>query len=137
MWFKTRPSSGLLAHWAHSGVRITRYQMLCRIAVHQDIARNSNEAGGNTQAIEGMVNYNRVPNVIAGGGGGYLRPGRYVHYPQSLSGVVNDPIGPAHERLYVNVMHAIGMTNRSSFGLEQVEIDGTMISLRDPLPRLT
>jgi hypothetical protein len=26
--------AGLLAHWAHSGVRITRYQMLCRIAVH-------------------------------------------------------------------------------------------------------
>ena len=24
----------LLAHWAHSGVRITRYQMLCRVAVH-------------------------------------------------------------------------------------------------------
>jgi hypothetical protein len=24
----------LLAHWAHSGARITRYQMLCRVAVH-------------------------------------------------------------------------------------------------------
>jgi hypothetical protein len=154
------------------------------IDMHQDIAHASDEGSGNTQAIEGMVEYNRVyaehfaylldqldsvqegsgtlldntavvwltelgtgnhainhiPNVIAGGAGGYFRPGRYVHYPQTILEAAwgaNDPVGPAHERLYINVMHAMGMTNRSSFGLEQVDIGGRTISLRDPLPRLT
>jgi hypothetical protein len=49
----------------------------------------------------------------------------------------DDLVGPADERLYINVMHAMGMTNRSSFGLEQVDIGSRTISLRDPLPRLT
>jgi hypothetical protein len=83
---------------------------------------------------------NHIPNVIAGGAGGYFRPGRYVHYPQTILEAAwgaDDPVGPAHERLYINVMHAMGMTNRSSFGLEQVDIGGRTISLRDPLPRLT
>ena len=78
--------------------------------------------------------------AIAGGAGGYFRPGRYVHYPQTTlqtSFGKEDLVGPAHERLNVNLMHAMGMTNRSSFGLEQVDIGGRTISLRDPLPRLT
>lgn len=155
------------------------------VDMHQDIAHASNENGGSTQGIEGMVNYNRVyaehfaylldqldsvqeaggtmldntavvwltelgtgnheirriPNVIAGGGGGYFRPGRYVHYPQSTpfeaAWGVNDPVGPAHERLNVSLMHAMGMVDRQSFGLEQVSVGGKTISLRDPLPRLT
>jgi hypothetical protein len=153
--------------------------------IHQDIAHTSDEGGGNTQGIEGMVNYNRVyaehfaylldqldsvpedggslldntavvwltelatgthelrrvPNVLAGGGGGYFRPGRYVHYPQqttlNLAYGHRDTVGLAHERLYVSLMHAMGMTERTSFGLEQVDFDGLTISLRDPLPRLT
>jgi hypothetical protein len=152
--------------------------------MHQDIAHASDENGGNTEAIEGMVNYNRVyaehfaylldqldsvqegsgtlldntavvwlselgtggheireiPTVIAGGGGGYFRPGRYVHYPQSTplqaAWSANAPVGPAHERLHVSLMHAMDMTNRSSFGLEQVDIGGSTFSLRGPLPRL-
>jgi len=154
------------------------------VETHQDISHNSDENGGTTEGIEGMVNYNRVyaehfaylldqldsvqegngtlldntavvwlselatgghdlnrvPNVIAGGAGGYFRPGRYVHYPQTVlqASFSNEAlVGPAHERLNVNLMHAMGMTNRSSFGLEQVEIGGRTISLRDPLPRLT
>jgi hypothetical protein len=152
------------------------------VDMHQDIAHASDEGGGNVQAIEGMVNYNRVyaehfaylldqldsvqegsgtlldntavvwltelgtgnhalnhlPNVIAGGGGGYFRPGRYVNYPQTnLDWGGNDSVGPAHERLYVDLMHSMGMTNRSSFGLEQVDVGSRTFSLRDPLPRLT
>ena len=153
------------------------------IDIHQDIAHASDENGGNTQAIEGMVSYNRVyaehfaylldqldsvpegsgtlldnttvvwlselttgnhdmnraPVVIAGGGAGHFRPGRYVHYPQSPIQLTyaEELVGPAHERLHVSLMHAMGMTERRSFGLEQVDIGDQMISLRDPLPRLT
>lgn len=154
------------------------------VNIHQDIAHASNENGGTSQGIEGMVNYNRayaehfaylldqldsvqegsgtlldntavvwlselgtgghalnrVANVIAGGGGGYFRPGRYVHYPQTMITRAygsQELVGPAHERLHVSLMHAMGMTNKSSFGLEQVEIGDRTISLRDPLPRLT
>lgn len=43
----------------------------------------------------------------------------------------------AHERLDVSLMHAMGMTERRSFGLDQVSIGGQTFSLLDPLPRLT
>ncbi len=88
----------------------------------------------------GTHEISRVPNVIAGGAGGYFRPGRYVHYPQSALTVGwghQAQVGPAHERLNVSLMHAMGMTDRSYFGLEQVTIGGQTISLRDPVPRLT
>jgi hypothetical protein len=93
-----------------------------------------------TELATGTHALNRVPNVIAGGGGGYFRPGRYVHYPQSTTFRLTndtDTVGPAHERIHVSLMHAMGMTDRRSFGLEQVEVAGETISLRDPLPRLT
>jgi hypothetical protein len=153
------------------------------IDIHQDLAHASDENGGTTQGIEGMVSYNRayaehfaylldqldsvqegsgtlldntavvwiselgtgghalneLPVVIAGGGAGYFRPGRYVHYPQAALPLTwgDDFVGPAHERLHVSLMHAMGMTERRSFGLEQVGIGDRTISLRDPLPRLT
>lgn len=95
-----------------------------------------------TELATGGHDLARVPNVIAGGAGGYFRPGRYVHYPQTNSrrkawGNVQEPVGLAHERLYVSLMHAMGMTDRRSFGLEEVDIGETIISLRDPLPLLT
>ena len=154
------------------------------IDMHQDIAHSSDENGGSSTAIEGMVNYNRVyaehfaylldqldsvqedggtlldntavvwlaelgtgtheisrvPTVIAGGGGGYFRTGRYVHYPQTPLAAAwggQFEVGPAHERVHVSLMHAMGMTERRSFGLEQVDVGGRSFSLRDPLPRLT
>ncbi|MGB5811493.1 MAG: DUF1552 domain-containing protein [Polyangiales bacterium] len=83
----------------------------------------------------------RTPVVVAGGGGGYFRPGRYVHYAQDNSIDVsyssNHDIGFAQERLFVNLMHAMGMTNRQSFGLNQVQFASSTISLNGPLPRLT
>jgi len=154
------------------------------IDMHQDIAHASDENGGDSQAIEGMVEYNRVyaehfaylldqldsvqedggtlldntavvwltelgtgthdigrvANVIAGGGGGYFRTGRYVHYPQTTLRTAwgdEGQVGQAHERLHVSLMHAMGMTERRSFGLDQVEFSDLTFSLRDPLPRLT
>lgn len=93
-----------------------------------------------TELATGTHELSRVPNVIAGGGAGYFRPGRYVHYPQSTVTVGwghQEPVGPAQERLLVSLMHSMGMTNRSSFGLDAVNIGGQNFSLRDPLPRLT
>ncbi|KPK66864.1 MAG: hypothetical protein AMS21_00215 [Gemmatimonas sp. SG8_38_2] len=93
-----------------------------------------------TELATGGHALSRVPNVIAGGAGGYFRPGRYIHYPQTTitrSYGIQEQVGPAHERINVSLMHAIGMTDRSYFGLQQVEIGGRTISLRDPLPRLT
>lgn len=37
----------------------------------------------------------------------------------------------------VNLMHAMGMTDRNVFGVEEVEFQEEIISLRGPLPRLT
>ena len=94
-----------------------------------------------TELGTGVHDINRIPNVIAGGAGGYFRTGRYVHYPQDTTLAASwgnqDPVGPAHERLYVDLMHAMGMTGRRSFGLERVEVGERTISLQDPLPRLT
>jgi hypothetical protein len=162
----------------------SEFGLAAGVDMHQDIAHASNENGGTSQGIEGMVNYNRayaehfaylldqldsvqegsgtlldntavvwmtelgsgghalnqIATVIAGGGAGYFRPGRYVHYPQTVITRDNDKqelVGPAHERLCVSLMHAMGMTSRNSFGLEQVDMADRTISLRDPLPRLT
>lgn len=93
-----------------------------------------------TELATGTHELSRVPNVIAGGGGGYFRTGRYVHYPQSTLTVGwghQEQVGPAHERLNVSLMHAMGMTDRRSYGLEDVNVGGQTISLRDPLPGLT
>jgi len=94
-----------------------------------------------TELATGNHALNRVPNVIAGGAGGYFRPGRYVHYPQDTTWESyfgsTESVGLAHERLYVSLMHGMGIADRRSFGLEQVDIGGPTVSLRDPLPRLT
>lgn len=95
-----------------------------------------------TELATGGHDLNRVPNVIAGGAAGYFRPGRYVHYPQTNSrrrawGNIRESVGPAQERLHVSLMHAMGMTERRSFGLEEVDIGESIVSLRDPLPLLT
>ncbi|MGB5284309.1 MAG: DUF1552 domain-containing protein [Polyangiales bacterium] len=93
-----------------------------------------------TELGTGTHEISRVPNVIAGGGAGYFRTGRYVHFPQNPITVGwghQAQVGPAHERLNVSLMHAMGMTDRSSFGLDQVNIGGQNVSLRDPLQRLT
>ncbi|MBX3247375.1 MAG: DUF1552 domain-containing protein [Myxococcales bacterium] len=84
----------------------------------------------------------RMPRVLAGGAGGYFRTGRYVYYaPTNVSpfswGRPTD-VGPAESHLHVSLMHAMGMRDRDSFGLSQIEDhNGATISLRGPLPRLT
>lgn len=98
------------------------------------------ELGTGTHAVH------HVPNVIAGGASGYFRPGRYVHYADTTpvsAGGFDHNLGLPHERLYVSLMHAVGMTNRDYFGLDRVDFgpgfaQGPLsVSLRGPLPRLT
>ena len=82
----------------------------------------------------------RVANVIAGGGNGYFRTGRYVHYgqaqtiPEPYGGSIG--VGPGQARMYVSLMHAMGMTSEDSVGLREVNIGGSRIPLTGPLPNL-
>lgn len=50
-----------------------------------------------------------IPYVLAGGGARRLRTGRYLRYPDR-----------AHNDLYVSLLHAMGVTDVASFGMEQV-----------------
>lgn len=82
------------------------------------------------------------PHVLAGGANGYFRTGRYVHFAENVrtpfSYGPEFSIGPSHSQLYVSLMHAMGMTDRDSFGLPEVtRQDGSTLSLRGPLPMLT
>ena len=43
-----------------------------------------------------------VPFVVAGGAGGYLKPGRYLSYP-----------GESHGKLLVSICQAMGLSNES------------------------
>lgn len=94
-----------------------------------------------SELATGGHDLHRTPVVVAGGASGYFRPGRYVHYAQDKSINVawlgNQDIGLPQERLFVNLMHAMGMTERQSFGLSDLQFGSANVSLRGPLPRLT
>ncbi len=76
--------------------------------------------------------------VLAGGCNGFFRGGRYLRYPRNqpnpLAG--QPPTGPAHNRLLVSLMQAMGQPD-TTFGMtDAVAADGTPLSFRDPLPEL-
>ena len=76
--------------------------------------------------------------VLAGGGNGFFRTGRYVRYPQNLpSPIAGYPMtGPAHNRLLVTLMQAMGQPD-TSFGLTEARAsDGSTLNLRGPLLEL-
>jgi hypothetical protein len=78
-----------------------------------------------------------VSTLIAGGGSTF-KMGRYMRYPRTLPNPLpNEPLtGPAHNRLLVSLMQAMGQTDQT-FGLTDVTADnGTPISLRGGLPEL-
>ncbi len=94
-----------------------------------------------TELATGTHWLDQLPHVLAGGACGYFGTGRYVHYAAShLTPFSYGPpfnIGPPQSRLYVSIMHALGMTDVDSFGLPEVtDNDGNPISLRGPLPLL-
>lgn len=68
-----------------------------------------------TRDMGDSVNHNQrsMPYVVAGGAGGYLKrdpAGRYLHYNSSTA-------ADRHERLLLNILAAMGVTNFSGFGL--------------------
>lgn len=76
--------------------------------------------------------------VIAGGGNGFFRTGRYVRYPQVLASPIGGypAIGPAFNRLLVTLLQAMGQTD-TSFGMTEARgADGSVIDMRGPLVEL-
>ena len=76
--------------------------------------------------------------VLAGGCNGFFQTGRYVRYPQTMtSPMANQPlIGPAHNRLLVSLLQAMGQTD-TTFGMTgATAIDGTPLSFQGPLVEL-
>lgn len=76
--------------------------------------------------------------LLAGGGNGFLKTGRYVRYPQNLANPIGGyPMtGPAHNRLLVTLLQAMGQPD-NSFGLTQARgADGSVLDLTGPLREL-
>ncbi len=78
-----------------------------------------------------------VSTLIAGGGNTF-KMGRYLRYPRTLTNPIGgEPLtGPAHNRLLVSLMQAMGQPD-TTFGLtDAIASDGTGLSFRGPLPEL-
>jgi hypothetical protein len=104
-----------------------------------------------SQLASGTHDHNRVMMVMAGGLGGAFRTGRYIKYgetdpvPQGFIygklvrfngwGTGKHALGPAHNKLYVSVMQAMG-SKASSVGLTSTTAEGKTIDMTGPLPRL-
>jgi hypothetical protein len=76
--------------------------------------------------------------VLAGSCNGFFGTGRYLRYPQTLtSPMAGQPlIGPAHNRLLVSLLQAMGQTD-TTFGMTgTTAIDGTPLSFMGPLDEL-
>jgi hypothetical protein len=76
--------------------------------------------------------------LLAGGCNGFFSTGRYVRYPRTnVSPLPKEPlIGPAHNRLLVSLMQAMGQPE-TTFGMtEATGVDGSSISCRGPLTEL-
>jgi Bacterial regulatory helix-turn-helix protein, lysR family len=79
-----------------------------------------------------------VGTVLAGGCNGFLKTGRYVRYPRNLPNPIGGypSTGPAHNRLHVSLLHAMGQTD-DSFGMTgAIATNGTPLSFRGPLTEL-
>jgi hypothetical protein len=82
----------------------------------------------------GTHNYDMMPIIVAGSGGGYFRTGRNVKYPNGTDGLgfcaysCKNTNGPSQSELYVSFMNAMGI-EAQSFGDPKL--------CRGPLPDLT
>lgn len=76
--------------------------------------------------------------LLAGGCNGFFSPGRYVRYPRTMASPLKDQprLGPAHNRLLVSLMQAMGQPD-TSFGMTgAVGYDGSPLSFTGPLAEL-
>ncbi len=80
--------------------------------------------------------------VLIGGGGGFFNTGRYVRYPiqfdSPVPGSVMDwpRIGPAHNKLFVSLLQAMGQPDTSFGTTSATSMSGEAISLTGPLTEL-
>jgi hypothetical protein len=76
--------------------------------------------------------------VVAGGCNGFFDVGRYVRYPRNQPNpMVDQPLtGPAHNRLLVSLMQAMGQPDTTYGMTGATAADGTPLSFRDPLLEL-
>ena len=82
--------------------------------------------------------HNDAFTLLAGGCNGFFDTGRYVRYPRNQPNpLANAPLtGPAHNRLLVSLMQAMGQPD-TTFGMtDATAADGTALSLREPLTEL-
>jgi hypothetical protein len=100
------------------------------------------------ELADGPHNMFRVMAVMAGGGGGAFRTGRYIKYAETQPnpatftyGGGRQKLGPPHSKLLVSVMQAMGV-GQSSIGIASAVGNsstggsGAPIDLSGPLPRL-
>jgi Protein of unknown function (DUF1552) len=79
-----------------------------------------------------------APVVLAGGANNFFSTGRYVRYPRTLGNPLPDfpRTGPAHNRLYVSLLQAMGQADASFGRTEAPSADGGTVSLSGPLTEL-
>lgn len=76
--------------------------------------------------------------TVIAGGGAFFRTGRYVRYPRSFTNPVPSyaRVGPAHNRLHVSLLRAMGQSD-DSFGMTSVlGSDGSTIPMTGALTEL-
>jgi hypothetical protein len=79
-----------------------------------------------------------VCTLLAGGCNGFFDTGRYVRYPRNLPNPMPNfaVTGPAHNRLHVSLLQAMGQSD-TTFGMtDATAADGTELSFRGPLTEL-
>lgn len=93
-----------------------------------------------TELATGTHQHANIPLVVAGGGDGFFRTGKYVRYPRNVPspwaprGAFN--MGPGLSRFHVTLMRAMGLSDQT-FGQEEISLsDGTTHSLRGTLSEL-
>jgi len=82
--------------------------------------------------------HNDAHALLAGGCNGFFDTGRYVRYPRNQPNpLANKPLtGPAHNRLLVSLLQAMGQAD-TSFGMTGATAnDGTPLSFTGPLTEL-
>jgi hypothetical protein len=79
-----------------------------------------------------------ILTLLAGSCNGFFKTGRYVRYPRNQpSPIANFPVtGPAHNRLHVSLLQAMGQPDTTSGMTDAVAADGTPLSFRGPLTEL-
>jgi hypothetical protein len=86
--------------------------------------------------------HHRAFTVLIGGAQGYFKTGRYLRYPDLYDNPVpGNPadwprVGPAHNKLFISLLNALGQPDTSFGTTEATSLSGELISLTGPLNEL-